>query len=177
MVDYYTLKVGNVKRTLPIVSLGPKVKVASVNLLGDVELVDALVKEISKKIKNVDFDYLVGPEVKVVPLLHELTKELKRNKYVVCRKRIHAYMQRPLKASQKTGLVINGTDAELLYGKKVIIVDDVVSTGSTIYQVEKLMKLAKSDVVKKVALFRQGDRLHELQGDLLYLQELPVFGT
>ena len=176
-MNYYTLKVGSVERELPIVSLSPKIKVASVNLLGDTELVKELVEEIYKKIKNIEFDYLVGPEVKVVPLLHELAKKMKRNRYIVCRKRIHAYMQFPIKTGRESGLVINGTDAEFIKGKKVIIVDDVVSSGSTIYQVEKLMELAKADVVAKIALFKQGDTLHKFQQDLIYLQELPVFPT
>lgn len=176
-MDYYTINVGGIKRELPIISISPKVKVASVNLLGDTELVKVLVDAIYNKIKSTEFDYLVGPEVKVVPLLYELSKKFKRDRYVVCRKQIHAYMQSPLKTRDKNGLVLGGTDVKLIKGKKVIIVDDVVSTGSTIYQVEKLMKLAGAHVVQKVALFKQGDRLHELQKDLIYLQELPVFNS
>jgi len=170
----YKLSIGRIERDLPIVSMGPKLSVASVNLLGDTELVDELAVLVKEKIKHLNFDYLVGPEVKVVPLLQELARLIKTPRYVVCRKRIHAYMLYPIKTGNR-GLVISGSDAHLIKGKKVIIVDDVVSTGSTIYQVEKLMQLAGAQVVAKVALFVQGDLLHEKQKDLIYLAKLPIF--
>jgi adenine phosphoribosyltransferase len=174
-VDYYTLEIDGLKRQLPIITLGPKIKVASFNLLGDEKLVEILAKKLVAKIKKVEFDYLVGPEVKVVPLLHELSKILHKDRYVICRKEIHGYMVSPIKSQQKQGLVINGSDADLVKNKKVIIVDDVVSTGSTIHSIEELMKLANAKVVAKIAVFRQGNQLHPLQKDLIYLDELPVF--
>jgi len=174
-VKYYFLKIGKINRNLPIVALTPKIKVASFNLLGDRELVNFLAKRLALKIKSLDFDFLIGPEVKVVPLLHELSKLLKQDKYVICRKEIHGYMVSPIKSRQKGGLVLNGTDAELIKGKKVVIVDDVVSTGATIYEVEFLAKLAGAEIVAKVALFRQGNRLHPKQKGIIFLGELPVF--
>ena len=174
-MDYYELKIKGLTKKLPLISLGPKIKVASFNLLGDAELVDILAKEVFGKIKDIEFDYLVGPEVKVVPLLHELTKLLNKKRYVVCRKQIHAYMVSPIKSSRENPLVLNGEDALLIKNKKVIIVDDVVTTGSTIYSVERLMMLAKASVVAKVALFRQGDQLHHSHNDLIFLGKLPVF--
>ena len=174
-VKYYPLKVADIERKLPIIAIAPKVKVASFNLLGDSKLVDVFAKKMAEKLKDYDFDYLVGPEVKVVPLLHELSKLLKQDKYVICRKEIHGYMVSPIKSRQKGGLVLNGTDAELIKGKKVVIVDDVVSTGATIYEVEFLAKLAGAEIVAKVALFRQGNRLHPKQKGIIFLGELPVF--
>lgn len=174
-MNFYTLKIGNVTRKLPIVSLGPHFKVASFNLLGDQELVDIVARELTKKLKGVEFDYLVGPEVKVVPLLHELSQILKKKRYIVCRKEIHGYMVSPLKSREANGLVINGMDAVLIRNKKVVIVDDVVSTGSTIHSVETLTKLADATVVAKIAVFKQGERLHPKQNDLIYLGDLPVF--
>ena len=174
-MKYYTLKIGKLERKLPIVSLGPKIKVASFNLLGDREMVEELAKMLYKKINNIKFDYLVGPEVKVVPLLHELSKLLKMDQYVVCRKEIHAYMHTPIKSMQKPGLVLNGSDAKLIKNKKVIVIDDVVTSGRTLYVIEDLMRTAKAKVVGKVAVFKQGDRLHEKQKDLIYLDKLPVF--
>ncbi|OGM04991.1 hypothetical protein A2715_00725 [Candidatus Woesebacteria bacterium RIFCSPHIGHO2_01_FULL_39_32] len=164
-----------ISRKLPIVSIAPKVKVASFNLLGDKELVCILAKKMMRKLQNVDFDYLVGPEVKVVPLLHELSKLLKKDRYIVCRKEIHGYMILPIKSHQPRGLVLNGLDAALIKNKKIIIVDDVVSTGATIHSVEELMQLAKAKVVSKIAVFKQGDRLHPLQKDVIFLGDLPVF--
>lgn len=174
-MKYYTLKIGELTRKLPIVALGPKIKVASFNLLGDREMVEELAKQLYKKIRSIKFDYLVGPEVKVVPLLHELSKLLKKERYIVCRKEIHAYMQSPIKSMQKPGLVLSGTDAGLINGKKVVIVDDIVTSGRTLYVVEELMKTAEAMVVAKITVFKQGDRLHEKQKDLIFLHTLPVF--
>jgi adenine phosphoribosyltransferase len=174
-MNTYALKIGQIERNLPIVSLTPKVKVASFNLLGDTELVEVLATKLLKKIKNIDFDFLVGPEVKVVPLLQALSQLTKKRRYVVCRKQIHGYMVSPIKTGYKDSLVINGEDVKLIKGKKVIIVDDVVTTGRTIYIVEKLMEMAEAKVVGKVALFKQGERLHKSHHDLVYLRRLPVF--
>ena len=174
-MKYYTLKIGNVTRELPIVSIRTNLKVASVNLLGDTELVEIIAKKILIKLKHIEFDYFVGPEVKVVPLLHELTKLFQKNKYVVCRKNIHGYMISPIKTHLKNSLVINGSDSQILKGKKVVIVDDVVTTGSTFYAVEKLMEQVGSKVVAKVAVFKQGDNLHSNNKDTMFVDTLPTF--
>ena len=114
-MKYYKLELDGIKKDLPIVSIGPKIKVASLSLLGDYDLVCKLSKLIAEKIsKNYDFDYLVGPEVKVVPVLHELSSILGKNRYVVCRKRVHAYMVSPVKNSSKKSLVLDGVDADLV---------------------------------------------------------------
>jgi len=174
-MNFYRLKVGKIERKLPIVSITPNIKIASFNLLGDSELVDALSKKLLPLLKDYKFDYLIGPEVKVVPLLHELSKLLNQNRYVVCRKEIHGYMVTPIKSRQKGGLVLNGQDAQLIKGKKVVIVDDVVTTGATIFEVEYLASQAGAEIVAKLALFKQGNRLHPKQEDIIFLGELPIF--
>lgn len=146
-MDFYTLKIGNLERKLPIISLTPKIKVASFNLLGDGELVEIITKKLAKKLKDVDFDYLVGPEVKVVPILQELSRVLKKKRYIVCRKEIHGYMISPIKTPGKHGLVLNGSDAKLITDKKVIIVDDVVSSGNTIKTISQLVTNCGAKVV------------------------------
>lgn len=176
-MDYYTLKINGLTRKLPLVTLGAKIKVASFNLLGDQELVDKLARILVSKFKGIDFDYLVGPEVKVVPLLHELTHILKKKRYVVCRKEIHGYMVSPIKTSFQPGLVIDGNDAKMLKGKKVIIIDDVVTSGQTISAVEELMKKSGAKVAAKFAVFKQGDRLQKFQEKLIFLYSLPVFAS
>lgn len=174
-MNYYTLKIGKITRELPIVSLRTNLKVASINFLGDAELVEIVAKKLLNKLKNIDFDYFVGPEVKVVPLLHELTSLFEKKRYVVCRKNIHGYMISPIKTNLKNGLILNGSDAKLLKGKKVVIVDDVVTTGSTFYAVEKLMELVDTKVVAKVAIFKQGDNLHLNNKNTMYVSSLPTF--
>lgn len=176
-MDYFTLKIDKVTRELPIVSIRANLKVASVNLLGDTELVEIISKKILVKLKHIEFDYFVGPEVKVVPLLHELTKLTKRARYVVCRKNIYGYMVSPVKSNLKNQFVINGPDVNLLKGKRVVIVDDVVTTGSTFYAIERLMELIDAKVVAKVAVFKQGDDLHVNNKDTIFVSSLPTFTT
>lgn len=174
-MNYYILKIGNITRELPIVSIRPNLKVASVNLLGDVELVEIVAQKLLNKLKDIEFDYFVGPEVKVVPLLHELARLSKSNRYVVCRKNIYGYMVSPVKTNLKNHFVINGLDANLLKGKRVVIVDDVVTTGSTFYAMDKLIELIGAKVVAKVAVFKQGDSLLLNNKDTIFISSLPTF--
>lgn len=176
-MDYYLLKIGDLERRLPIVNLGHKIRVASVNLLGDRELVVILARLLSRKLKRLKFDYLVGPEVKVVPLLHEVSGLLGKPRYIVCRKQIHGYMLTPVKTKIKPGLVIDGQDAAIISGKRVVVIDDVVSSGKTMVVVDELMKICNAKVVGHVAVFKQGSELARELPNLVFLKTLPVFGT
>ncbi len=174
-MDYYTLKIGRIQRRLPIVSLGKGIKIASFNLLGDSELVNEITSRMCKKLKGIGFDYLVGPEVKVVPLLHEITQVLKKKRYVVCRKNIHGYMVSPIVSRDKPGLVLDGNDAKLLKGKKVVMLDDVVSSGRTMWVARELMQSVGAKVVAEVAVFKQGETGDEIFNNLIFLGTLPTF--
>lgn len=176
-MDYYTLKLCGLTRKLPIVSLGPKLKIASFNLLGDGELVEAVAEALSQKLKKFEFDYLVGPEVKVVPLLQVLSKKLSRPRYIILRKNIMGYMVKPITNKSKPNLVLNGPDAEILKGKKVVIVDDVVSTGRTIKVVQEIMKMAKAETTGAIAVLKQGEKENEIEIPFLFLGNLPLFQT
>lgn len=176
-MDYYTLKLCGLTRKLPIVSLGPKLKIASFNLLGDGELVEAVAKDLAKELKKIEFDYLVGPEVKVVPLLQTLAKRIDKPRYVILRKNIMGYMTKPMTNKSKPNLVLNGPDAELLKGKKVVIVDDVVSTGRTIRVAREIIKMANAETVGAVAVFKQGEKEEEVEIPFSFLGTLPLFGT
>jgi adenine phosphoribosyltransferase len=174
-MDYYTLKLCGLIRKLPVVSLGSHLKIASFNLLGDGELVERVAEELEKKIKKFDFDYLVGPEVKVVPLLQALAQKLGKPRYVVLRKNIMGYMVKPTSNKSKPTLVLNGPDAELLKGRKVVIVDDVVSTGRTIKVVAELMESVGGKVVGVAAVLKQGKQQEKSKPCFIYLGSLPLF--
>lgn len=176
-MNYFKLKYYNLERNLPIVSMSPKLKVASLNLLGDEELVELLAQKLKIKLKGLDFDYLVGPEVKVVPVLQELSRLLGKKKYVVCRKQIRGYMVSPVKIHSRDSLVVDGNDATLIKNKKVIIVDDVVSSGGTLHAVNQLMEKCGAKVVAKTAIFIQGKTVSENLSDLIYLAKLPTFSS
>jgi adenine phosphoribosyltransferase len=174
-MDYYEIEYKGIIRKLPIIAISPKIKVASVNLLGDTELVEVVAGFLITKIQKIDFDVLVGPEVKVVPLLHELSKRLGKKRYVICRKQIHGYMVRPVLTRLKPSLVLDGQDAEFLRGKKVVVVDDVVSSGRTMRMVEDLMEMVGAQVVAHLAVFKQGDLRDKIFEDLVVMDELPIF--
>ncbi|MEK7112015.1 MAG: phosphoribosyltransferase family protein [Patescibacteria group bacterium] len=182
MTGYYTLEICGLKRKLPLIPISPKTKIASFNILGDTELTEKVAQALATKLKKIKFDYLVGPEVKVVPLIHELSRKLKHKIYVICRKSVKPYMisptiLKPLSYFPKhvRPLVIDGVDKEMLTGKKVVIVDDVVSTGVTIRMIKKLMEKIGAETVATVAVIRQGKKQFDSIENFVYLAELPIF--
>lgn len=174
-MNFYTLNLCGLKRELPIVAISPKMKIASFNLLGDAELVRAAAKEIAARLKGETFDYLVGPEVKVVPLLQEISNFLDKDRYVILRKKIHGYMVRPLSSHSPSPLVINGPDADLLRNSRVVLVDDVISTGKTFREAETLLTGINAKVVKGVALLKQGEESAAFDFPVEFLGHLPLF--
>lgn len=181
MTAYYNLEIVGLKRKLPIIPISSKTKIASFNIMGDIELVDKIADKLSKKLKNYKFDYFVGPEVKVVPLIHELTKRLKLKNYVICRKSVKPYMTsptvlKPLSYFPKhvKPLVINGPDKELLKGKRVVIVDDVVSTGVTMRMMKHLMEKIGAEVICLVAVIKQGENQFDNPENFIFLSKLPI---
>lgn len=174
-MQFYTLKLCGLTRQLPIVALGPKLKIASFNLLGDGELVEKVAEKLEKEIKKFDFDYFVGPEVKVVPLLQVLAQKLHKTRYIILRKNIMGYMTKPISSKSKPTLVLNGQDAQILKGKKILLVDDVVSTGRTVKAVEELMEEIGAKVTGVVAVIKQGEEEIKLSVPFVFLSKLPVF--
>jgi adenine phosphoribosyltransferase len=150
-------------------------KIASFNLLGDTELVEKLSEEMEKKIKKIEFDYLVGPEVRVVPLLQSLSQRLGRARHVILRKQIMGYMTSPVTGKTKPTLVLNGPDAKMLRAKKVLVVDDVISTGRTLGVISELMESVGAEVVGVVAVLKQGEGTLESKVPFSYLGKLPLF--
>lgn len=175
-MQFYELDLCGLKRQLPIVHLAPKIKIASFNLLGDRELVEIAAKNLVDRIKDYQFDFLIGPEVKVVPLLQEMAKLLNQSRYIICRKNIMGYMINPIISRSRPSLVINGNDADLIKNKKVFIIDDVVSTGRTIKVMKELINQVGAEIVGVAAVLKQGKNVENQNLDsLIFLQELPIF--
>ena len=133
-----------------------------------------------KKLK-INFDYLVGPEVKAVPLIHGVAKRLGHKRFVVCRKSIKPYMTSPVVVKPLNyfpkhvkPLVLNGTDVDILKGKKVLVIDDVISTGVTMRMISHLMSKVNAEVVGYITAIKQGDQFDSLN-NLIYLAQLPIF--
>ena len=180
-MQYFTLKILGLTRRYPITHISKNTRLVNVSILGDIELVNKLADYWAQKLTKISFDYLVCPEVKVVPLVHGVALRSGHKRFVVCRKSVKPYMVNPVILKPLPHfpkhikqLVINGADANLLTGKKVIIMDDVISTGVTIRMMKKLMEKVEARVVKLIAVFKQGQQFDEIE-NLFYLTELPIF--
>ena len=178
--ETYAVEIAGLKRELRLFEIKPGLKIAILNILGDTELVQACAKQLASKLKDIeDFDVLVTAEAKSIPLAYALSVETKKP-YVVLRKAYKLYMGDALKAetlSITTGqtqiLILDEKDVDLMKGKKVVIVDDVISTGSTLQGMRMILDKAGSTVVAEAAIFTEGDRAQWMH--ILSLGHLPLF--
>ena len=175
----YAVEIAGLKRELPLFEIKPGLKIAILNILGDTELVQVCAKELAQKLKDIDFDVLVTAEAKSIPLAYALSVETKKP-YVVLRKAYKLYMGEALKAetlSITTGqpqiLILDEKDIDLMKGKRVVIVDDVISTGSTLQGMRMILDKAGSSVVAEAAIFTEGDRAQ--WSNIISLGHLPLF--
>ena len=177
--ETYSVEVAGLKRDLRLFEIKPGLKIAILNILGDTEFVQACAKKLSEKLKGTDYDVLVTAEAKSIPLAHALSVETKKP-YVVLRKTYKPYMGTALQAetlSITTGepqiLILDEKDVEMMKGKKVVILDDVISTGSTLQGMRMILGKAGSSVVAEAAIFTEGDRAQ--WSDIISLGHLPLF--
>jgi adenine phosphoribosyltransferase len=175
----YSIEIAGVKRDLRLFEIKPGLKIAILNILGDTELVQACARELGKKLQGVDYDILVTAEAKSIPLAYALSVETKKP-YVVLRKTYKPYMGDALKAetlSITTGqpqvLILDEKDRGMIQNKKVVIVDDVISTGSTLQGMRMILDKTSARVVAQAAILTEGDRAQ--WSDILSLGHLPLF--
>lgn len=177
--EYYRIKLCGLVRDLPLFEFVPGMKIAIFNILGDTEIVKKIAVSLARRLPN-EAEVLVTPEVKSIPLAYELSRRMKIS-YVVTRKVKKPYMAGSLGYQTRTfthqskpqTIWLDGKDRRVLKGKKVILVDDVVSTGSTLKGLRTLMKKAGARVVAEVAVFTEGDP--EKWKNIISLDNLPVF--
>ncbi|MGA7192321.1 MAG: phosphoribosyltransferase family protein [Anaerolineales bacterium] len=175
----YSIKIAGLKRNLRLFEIKPGLRIAILNILGDTELVQACARELSKQLKNVKFDILVTAEAKSIPLAYALSVATKKP-YVILRKTYKAYMGDALTAetlSITTGepqiLILDEKDRKLMKGKKIILVDDVISTGSTLQGMRMIAEKAGAEVVKEAAILTEGER--SKWDSIISLGHLPLF--
>lgn len=174
---YYTVRVAGLTRRLPLFEVAPGLRIAIFNMLGDTEVVEAAADALATRVPQADV--IVTPEVKAIPLGHALSVRLDIP-YVVVRKVLKPYMVGSISTevvSITTGkpqmLYVDGRDLRLLRGKRVLLVDDVVSTGSTLQGLHQLMAQAEAQVVGEAAVFTEGDP--ERWQHIIALGHLPLF--
>jgi adenine phosphoribosyltransferase len=177
--EVYSIDIAGIKRDLRLFEIKPGLKIAILNILGDTELVQACARELGKKLKEVEYDILVTAEAKSIPLAHALSVETKKP-YVILRKTYKPYMGDALKAetlSITTGqpqvLILDEKDRQLIEGKKAVIVDDVISTGSTLQGMRMILEKAKASVAREAAILTEGDRAQWMH--IISLGHLPLF--
>ena len=176
MSETYKMKIAGLERELPICPLNDNVSIAGFIIFGDVELTVACAKELLEKLP--EFDYIVTPEAKSIPLAYEMSRQCGK-KYFVVRKKEKVYMRDPVsvtvnsittKSEQK--LILDGADGDQIRGKKIVILDDVISTGESLQSVEKLVNKFDVDIVARASILAEGDAAK--RDDIVFLGELPL---
>ena len=177
--ETYAVEVGGLKRDLRLFEIKPGLKIAILNILGDTEFVQVCAKELAAKLADTNYDVLVTAEAKSIPLAHALSVET-RKPYVVLRKSYKPYMGAALTAEtlsittgQPQTLILDEKDVEMMKGKKVVILDDVISTGSTLQGLKTILNKAGSSGVAEAAIFTEGDNAQ--WANIISLGHLPLF--
>ena len=174
----YKITVAGVERDLPLCPINEELYIGAFILFGDVELTERCAEELAKIAP--EHDVMITAESKGIPLIHAMSRILGENRYVLARKSVKLYMKDVLECKTKsitTGaeqvLYIDGDDAAYLKGKKVLIVDDVISTGGSLLSLENLVEQAGGEVVGKMAILAEGDAIE--RKDIICLGPLPLF--
>lgn len=184
--EYYEIEVAGLRRRLPVVPITDSLWIAAFVLWGDVELTNACARAIAARIQPLDFDYVVSIEAKALPLVHMVATYLSDpiaglyRPYIVLRKSVKGYMKKPLTVTVKSittaaaqSLVLDGTEADRLRGSRVVVVDDVVSTGGSLRACEELLEQVGAQVVARAAvLLEEGGYENPT---LISLGTLPIF--
>lgn len=175
---YYKMNIAGLDRYLPICPLNDKLMIAGFVIFGDPELTTACAEELLKRVP--EYDYLITAEAKGIPLVHEMARIAGNQRYLLARKAPKLYMTGVFEAVVKSittekvqHLYLDKADAEMMKGKRIVIVDDVISTGESLSAVEELVRLAGGEVVGRMSILAEGDAAD--RDDLIYLEKLPLF--
>ena len=176
----YEMKVAGLTRNLPLCPISDTLMIGAFVIFGDVELTCACARDLLKLAP--EFDYMVAPEAKAIPLVHEMARQSGRNEYFLVRKKKKAYMNgvfeavdRSITTEGEQKLYMDGADAARIRGKRILILDDVISTGGSLAAVENLVEQAGGMVAGRMAILAEGDAAK--RDDILFLERLPLFSA
>lgn len=171
------MTIAGLERHLPLCPVNDKLDIAAFVIFGDAELTVAAAAELIKKCP--EFDYIVAPEAKAIPLAHEMSRQSGK-KYFICRKGVKLYMKEPVSVHVRSittdavqTLYIDGLEGQQLKGKRVLILDDVISTGESLIAVNKLLEKFDAQIVGQAAILAEGDAAD--RDDIIFLEKLPLF--
>ena len=175
---YYTMNVAGLQRQLPICPVNDTLSIAGFVIFGDQELTVACAQELLKKAP--EYDYIITAEAKGIPLAHEMARQHGDAKYILARKGPKLYMRdifsvsvQSITTAKEQKLYLDGADAALMQGKRILVVDDVISTGESLKALEALVEKAGGEICGRMAILAEGDA--QERPDLIYLEKLPLF--
>ena len=179
-MKYYNMKIAGLDRALPICKVTDDLYIAGFVIFGDPELTTACAKELLAKAP--EFDYMITAEAKGIPLIHEMARLNGNQRYILARKGPKLYMTNvvsvtvnSITTAKEQKLYLDGEDAERMKDKRILIVDDVISTGESLRAIEELVHSAGGNIVGKMTILAEGDAID--RDDIVYLEELPLFNA
>ena len=175
---YHTMTIAGLQRELPICKVTDELYIGAFVIFGDVELTVACAKALLDRAPA--YDYMITAEAKGIPLIHEMARQSGQNKYFLARTGPKLYMRNILDVAvhsittaKEQHLYLDGEDAALMKGKRILVVDDVISTGESLTAIERLVEAAGGIVAGRMAILAEGDA--QDRDDIIYLEKLPVF--
>ena len=175
---YYRMTVAGLERDLPICPVSDTLSIAGFVIFGDQELTVACARELLARAP--EYDYIITAEAKGIPLAHEMARQTGAAKYILARKAPKLYMTdvfsstvRSITTAKEQTLYLDTADAEIMKGKRILIVDDVISTGESLKALEVLVEKAGGQICGRMAILAEGDA--QDREDLIYLEKLPLF--
>jgi len=178
----YTMNIAGLERHLPLCKVTDDLYIAAFIMFGDAELTVACAEELLSRVDPDSYDYMLTAEAKSIPLIHEMARQSGAKRYFIARKGPKVYMPDPLRASVRSittlhqqELFLGRDEADLIRGKRILLVDDVISTGESLHAMEELVSLAGGIVTGRAAVLAEGDSLN--RKDLICLAPLPVFNS
>ncbi|MBP5177307.1 MAG: adenine phosphoribosyltransferase, partial [Clostridia bacterium] len=177
MIMEYKMKIAGLERALPLCPLNDKMYIAGFVMFGDIELTEACAKALIKAAP--EHDVMITAESKGIPLVCAMARQMGVNKYILARKSPKLYMRNVVKFDVQSittrgmqALYLDGKDVEYIKGKRVLIVDDVISTGASLAALEHLVEASGGKVVGRMAVLAEGEAAE--RHDIIYLEKLPL---
>ena len=175
---HYKMNIAGCDRALPLCPISDTLRIGAFVIFGDPELTTACAEELLRRAP--EYDYLISAEAKGIPLVHEMARLAGNQKYFLARKAAKLYMSgvfevtvNSITTAKEQKLYLDKADAELMRGKRILIVDDVISTGESLLAIEKLVNAAGGNICGRMAILAEGDATE--RDDLIYLEKLPLF--